>query len=126
MAKAKILADRFSITSDVLTDETIERISLLAPSVLKLYDERDEKKVLFEVAKDDCTSLTNYGAVFKNGKAVGTIAENIMEIEDTTVRNNKITNLITAILTRINVIEEQVEAYLEDAIDLADDIEFLD
>lgn len=126
MAKAKILADRFSITSEVLTDETIERISLLAPSVLKLYDERDEKKVLFEVTKDDCTALTNYGAVFKNGKAVGTIPENIMEIEDTTVRNNKITNAITAILTRINAIEEQVEAYLEDAIDLADDIEFLD
>lgn len=126
MAKAKILADRFSITSEVLTDETIERISLLAPSVLRLYDERDEKKVLFEVTKDDCTALTNYGAVFKNGKAVGTIPENIMEIEDVTVRNNKITNAITAILTRINAIEEQVEAYLEDAIDLADDIEFLD
>ena len=126
MAKAKILADRFSITSEVLTDETIERISLLAPSVLRLYDERDEKKVLFEVAKDDYTSLTIYGAVFKNGKAVGTIPENIMEIEDVTVRNNKITNSITAILTRINAIEEQVETYLEDAIDLADDIEFLD
>ena len=41
MAKAKILADRISITSDVLTDENIEKVRSLSPSTLYLYDDKD-------------------------------------------------------------------------------------
>ena len=38
----------------------------------------------------------------------------------------KITTLLTAVLTKINVIEEQVSEYLENATDLSEDVEFLD
>ena len=37
MAKAKVLTDRVSITSDVFTDENLERIKLIAPSILEPY-----------------------------------------------------------------------------------------
>ena len=41
-------------------------------------------------------------------------------------KESKVKNELTAILTRINRIEEQVSAYLEVAEDLSEDIEFLD
>ena len=41
-------------------------------------------------------------------------------------RDSKVKTELTAILTRINRIEEQVAAYLEVAEALSDDIEFLD
>ena len=46
MAKAKVLADRISITSEILTDANIEKVSVLAPSVLKLVDEKDDTKLV--------------------------------------------------------------------------------
>ena len=122
MAKAKVLADRISITSEVLTDANIEKVNVLAPSNLKLFDEKDESKVLFEVASDEYNTFTKNGAVFKDGKSLGSISQDIMELE----KEDKIKTILTAVLTRINIIEEQVADYLETAEDLSEDVEFLD
>lgn len=123
MAKAKILADRISITSDVLTDENIEKVSILSPSTLYLYDDKDESRVLYQVTGNEFNTFTKYGATFKDGKSLGAISEESMVADD---KESKVKNELTAILTRINRIEEQVSAYLEVAEDLSDDIEFLD
>lgn len=124
MAKAKVLADRISISSDILTDENIERVAILAPSTLRLVDEKDETKVLFEVASDDYNMFTINGAVFKNGISLGTISADIMELDNET-KEKKVKTLLTAILTKINKIESQVESYLEEADDNNIDVEFL-
>lgn len=123
MAKAKILADRISITSDVLTDENIEKVSILSPSTLYLYDDKDESRVLYQVTGNEFNTFTKYGATFKDGKSLGAISEESMVADD---KESKVKNELTAILTRIDRIEEQVSAYLEVAEDLSDDIEFLD
>ena len=47
MAKAKVLDDKLVITSEVLTNENIEKVSILKPSVLILKDEEADK-VLYE------------------------------------------------------------------------------
>ena len=123
MAKAKILADRISITSDILTDENIEKVSILSPSTLYLYDDKDESRVLYQVTGNEFNTFTKYGATFKDGKSLGAISEESMVADD---KESKVKNELTAILTRINRIEEQVSAYLEVAEDLSEDIEFLD
>ena len=125
MAKAKVLADRISITSEVLTDANIEKVNVLAPSNLKLFDEKDESKVLFEVASDEYNTFTKNGAVFKDGKSLGSISQDIMELEREE-KEDKIKTILTAVLTRINIIEEQVADYLETAEDLSEDVEFWD
>jgi hypothetical protein len=125
MAKAKVLADRISISSTVLTDENIEKVRILAPSNLKLFDERNEDNILYEVASSEYNMFTDNGAVFKDGKTIGTISESIMEL-DKEDREAKIKTLLTSVLTRINAIEEQVSEYLENAEDLSEDVEFLD
>ena len=122
MAKAKVLADRISITSEVLTDENIEKVSILAPSVLMLTD---EDKVLYQVCGDVYNNFNTNGAAFKEGKTLGTISEEIMGLEKE-AKEAKIKTLLTAVVTRINAIEEQVNAYIEDAEELDDAIEFLD
>lgn len=123
MAKAKILADRISITSDILTDENIEKVSILSPSTLYLYDDKDENRILYQVTGNEFNTFTKYGATFKDGKSLGAISEESMVADD---KESKVKNELTAILTRINRIEDQVEAYLEVAEDLSEDIEFLD
>ena len=125
MAKAKVLADRISITSEVLTDANIEKVRILAPSNLLLVDEMNEDTVLFEVTADEYNSFTKHGAVFKDGKSLGSISQEVMEL-DKEEREAKLKTILTAVLTRINAIEEQVENYLENAEDLSDDVEFLD
>ena len=123
MAKAKILADRISITSDILTDENIEKVSILSPSTLYLYDDKDENRILYQVTGNEFNTFTKYGATFKDGKSLGAISEESMVADD---KESKVKNELTAILTRINRIEDQVAAYLEVAEDLSEDIEFLD
>lgn len=125
MAKAKVLADRISITSDILTDENLEKVAILAPSVLNLVDELNDKELIFAVAKSDCNTFSRYGASFKDGKTLGNISEAILNLAKEE-REAKIKTILTGVLTRINAIEEQVENFLEDAIDLSDDVEFLD
>lgn len=125
MAKAKILADRISITSEILTDENIEKVKILSPSTLVLFDEKDETKALYEVSNGVCNTFTSYGAVFNDGKTLGAIDESILSL-DKEEKEAKIKTILTAVLTRINAIEAQVEEYLEDAIDLSEDVEFLD
>lgn len=124
MAKAKVLADRISITSEVLTDENLEKVGILAPSILKLVDEYEADKVLYEVVGGEYNTFTVHGAVFKDGKSLGTIAEEIMNLDDE-AKEAKIKNILTAVLTKVNAIEDQIDEYLENADDLSDDIEFL-
>ena len=125
MAKAKVLADRICITSEILTDENIEKVRILAPSNLVLFDEKKEDKVLFEVNHSEYNTFTEYGACFKEGKTSGALSEELLSLEKEK-REAKIKTMLTAVLTRINAIEEQVENYLEVAEDLSEDVEFLD
>lgn len=125
MAKAKILADRISITSEVLTDENLERVSVLSPRTLSVYDTADQDSALYEVVKGECNTFSSYGAVFKDGKSIGAIDRSIMDLP-TEEKESKLKNYLTAILTKITVIENQVSDYLDNAEDLNEDIEFLD
>ena len=122
MAKAKVLDDKVVITSEVLTNENIERVSILKPSVLILKDEEADK-VLYEVASGDCNSITNYGAIFKDGKAIGGLT---VDADNEEARKAKMKNIITSNLVKINAIEEQVTKYLEEAETIQADVEFLD
>lgn len=122
MAKAKVLDDKVVITSDVLTNENIERVSILKPSVLVLKDDEADK-VLYEIATDDCNSITNYGAIFKDGKAIAGLS---VDADNEESRKAKMKNVVTSILVKINAIEEQVKNYLEEAEDIEADVEFLD
>lgn len=122
MAKAKVLDDKVVITSEVLTNENIERVSILKPSVLILKDEEAEK-VLYEIATGDCNSITTYGAIFKDGKAIAGLT---VDAEDEESRKAKMKTIITSILVKINAVEEQVKNYLEEAEDIEADVEFLD
>ena len=125
MAKAKVLADRCSITSEILTDANLERVSLLAPSVLTLKDAENESTILYQVVRGELDTFTVNGAAFKDGKSLCTISEGIMSL-DKDARENKIKLFLSAVLTKIDAIEEQVKAYLEDAEDLSEEVEFLD
>lgn len=122
MAKAKVLDDKVVITSEVLTNENIERVSILKPSVLILKDEEADK-VLYEVATGDCNSITNYGAIFKDGKAIAGIS---VDADNDEARKAKMKNIITSILVKIGAIEDQVTEYLEEAETIEADVEFLD
>lgn len=122
MAKAKVLDDKVVITSEVLTNENIEKVAILKPSVLILKDEEADK-VLYEITTDDCNSITNYGAIFKDGKAIAGLS---VDAESEEARKAKMKNVITSILVKINAIEEQVKGYLETAEDIEADVEFLD
>lgn len=122
MAKAKVLDDKVVITSEVLTNENIERVSILKPSVLVLKDEEADR-VLYEVATGDCNSLTNYGAIFKDGKAIAGLS---VDADTEEAKKNKMKTIISSILIKINAIEEQVSEYLDNAEDIEADVEFLD
>lgn len=122
MAKAKVLDDKVVITSEVLTNENIEKVSILKPSVLILKDEEADK-VLYEIATGDCNSITNYGAIFKDGKAIAGLS---VDAETEEAKRNKMKTIISSILIKINAIEEQVSEYLNEAEDIQADVEFLD
>jgi len=122
MAKAKVLDDKVVITSEVLTNENIERVSILKPSVLILKDEEADK-VLYEVTTGDCNSITNYGAIFKDGKAIAGLS---VDADNEEARKAKMKNIITSILVKIGAIEDQVTEYLEEAETIEADVEFLD
>jgi uncharacterized membrane protein len=122
MAKAKVLDDKVVITSEVLTNENIERVSILKPSVLILKDEEADK-VLYEVTTGDCNSITNYGAIFKDGKAIAGLS---VDADNEEARKAKMKNIITGILVKIGAIEDQVTEYLEEAETIEADVEFLD
>ena len=106
----------------VLTNENIERVSILKPSVLILKDEEADK-VLYEVTTGDCNSITNYGAIFKDGKAIAGLS---VDADNEEARKAKMKNIITGILVKIGAIEDQVTEYLEEAETIEADVEFLD
>ena len=122
MAKAKVLDDKVVITSEVLTNENIERVNILKPSVLILKDEESDK-VLYEIAIGDCNSITTYGAIFKDGKAIAGLA---VDADTEEAKKAKMKTIITSILVKINAIEDQVKEYVESADEIEADVEFLD
>lgn len=121
MAKAKVLEDKVVISSEVLTDENLERISVLNPSVLSLRDEEGE--ILYQVATSDINSFTRNGASFKCGKTSATI---FIDEDDENKRKDILTAEITKSLISINKIEEQVTEYLDDTDEIEVDIDFLE
>ena len=88
-----------------------------------ILKDEEADKVLYEIATDDCNSITNYGAIFKDGKAIAGLS---VDAESEEARKAKMKNVITSILVKINAIEEQVKGYLETAEDIEADVEFLD
>lgn len=123
MVKAKVLADRIQITSDVLTDENLKKVKLFAPRALKLFDELDtDNKVLYEVAlcEGEYNTFNMNGAVFKAGKTLACIERNEEDSEE------DIRSEIVAVMRRLAVIEEQVTEVVSNINDTEFDIEFMD
>ncbi len=124
MAKAKVLADTISITSEVLTDENIRKVQALSPVTLKVIDETEGELYTVGTAKD-FTELTKYGAIFHDGKTVGRMpGYNYIEDAD---KEEAITNYLLTILVRINAIESAVEEFLatNEFNEVVEDIEFI-
>lgn len=120
MAKAKVLADRISITSEVLTDENIRKVKALAPSVLTLHDEVEGEIYKVAVAnEEESSNATKYGAVFKDGIALA----NYYNYTD----EDGLKLYVVDMLHKINAIEEQVKEFLESNPfdEIEDSIEFM-
>lgn len=121
MAKARVLEDKVVISSEVLTDENLESVSILNPSVLRLKDE--EGNVIYEVANCEYNTFTNNGASFKGGK---THTNLVVNEEDEDKRKRIVTAEVTKVIKKVNAIESQVEEYLNDADDTEVDIDFIE
>lgn len=127
MAKARVLEDRIKITSEVLTDEVLEKVMTLAPSALVVTDAYcvNDERVLYEVTKGDVNTFTKFGATFKDGATIGSISAATMELSKEE-REAKIKNHLIRVLNYINNIEEQVKEFVENVADLDFEIDFLD
>ena len=127
MAKARVLEDRIKITSEVLTDEVLEKVMTLAPSALTITDaySTTDERVLYEVVKGDVNTFTKFGPSFKDGATVATISAATMELPKEE-REAKIKNHLIRVLNYINNIEEQVKEFMEHVEDLDFEIDFLD
>lgn len=120
MAKAKVLADRISITSEVLTDENIRKVKALAPSVLALHDEVEGDIYRVDVTDETEYAIANsYGSVFKDGVALATYYDYTDE--------TGLKLYVVDMLHKINAIEKQVEEFLESNPfdEIEDSIEFM-
>lgn len=121
MAKAEVLADRIKISSDVLTNENLRKAEMLKPSVLNLRDEEMDT-ILYGIANAEPASFTKYGATFNDGVSLGAINDRIMRLEKEE-RDKEIKLFLSDILIKINAIEEQVSAFIEEAAALDEEIE---
>ena len=121
MAKAEVLADRIKISSDVLTNENLRKAEMLKPSVLNLRDEEMDT-ILYGIANAEPASFTKYGATFNDGVSLGAINDRIMRLEKEE-RDKEIKLTLSDILIKINAIEEQVSAFIEEAAALDEEIE---
>ena len=121
MAKAEVLADRIKISSDVLTNENLRKAEMLRPSVLNLRDEEMDT-ILYGIANAEPASFTKYGATFNDGVSLGAINDRIMRLEKEE-RDKEIKLFLSDILIKINAIEEQVSAFIEEAAALDEEIE---
>lgn len=121
MAKAEVLADRIKISSDVLTNENLRKAEMLKPSVLNLRDEEMDT-ILYGIANAEPASFTKYGATFNDGVSLGAINDRIMCLEKEE-RDKEIKLFLSDILIKINAIEEQVSAFIEEAAALDEEIE---
>ena len=121
MAKAEVLADRIKISSDVLTNENLRKAEMLKPSVLNLRDEEMDT-ILYGIANAEPASFTKYGATFNDGVSLGAINDRIMRLEkEERDKGKKL--FLSDILIKINAIEEQVSAFIEEAAALDEEIE---
>ena len=121
MAKAEVLADRIKISSDVLTNENLRKAEMLKPSVLNLRDEEMDT-ILYGIANAEPASFTKYGATFNDSVSLGAINDRIMRLEKEE-RDKEIKLFLSDILIKINAIEEQVSAFIEEAAALDEEIE---
>ena len=121
MARAEVLADRIKISSDVLTNENLRKAEMLKPSVLNLRDEEMDT-ILYGIANAEPASFTKYGATFNDGVSLGAINDRIMRLEKEE-RDKEIKLFLSDILIKINAIEEQVSAFIEEAAALDEEIE---
>lgn len=121
MAKAEVLADRIKISSDVLTNENLRKAEMLKPSALNLRDEEMDT-ILYGIANAEPASFTKYGATFNDGVSLGAINDRIMRLEKEE-RDKEIKLFLSDILIKINAIEEQVSAFIEEAAALDEEIE---
>lgn len=121
MAKAEVLADRIKISSNVLTNENLRKAEMLRPSVLNLRDEEMDT-ILYGIANAEPASFTKYGATFNDGVSLGAINDRIMRLEKEE-RDKEIKLFLSDILIKINAIEEQVSAFIEEAAALDEEIE---
>jgi len=124
MAKAKVLDNKIVIRSEILTDTNIKKAELLAPSVLRLTDE-ETGNTLYEVATDEYTVFNINGAVFHEGKTVGSISESIMSLPKEEMEE-EVKNFLTAVLIRVNAIEEQMNLFIKEASKIKPEIEFIE
>jgi hypothetical protein len=124
MAKAKVLADTISITSEILTNENIRKVKALAPATLKIVDENEGELYSID-SSETYVELNRYGAVFKDGVTVGRVPNFEFIADDK--REETITNYLLPILVRINAIEEAVEEFLNnnEFDDVEENIEFM-
>ena len=124
MAKAKVLADTISITSEILTDENIRKVKALAPAVLKVIDENEGELYAVDTT-ENYTEVTKYGALFHDGKTVGRVP-GYNHIENDKIEE-AVTNYLLPILVRINAIEDAVKEFIDnnEFDDIAEDIEFI-
>lgn len=121
MARAEVLADRIKISSDVLTNENLRKAEMLKPSVLSLRDEEVDT-TLYSIANAEPAAFTKYGATFNDGMTLGTINSRTMSLEKEE-RDKEVKLILSDILIKINAIEEQVSAFIEEAAALDEEIE---
>lgn len=124
MAKAKVLDNKIVIRSEILTDTNIKKAELLAPSILRLTDE-ETGNTLYEVAMNEYNVFNINGAVFHEGKTVGSISESIMSLPKEEMEE-EVKNLLTAVLIRVNAIEEQMNLFIKEASKIKPEIEFIE
>jgi len=111
MAKAKVFEGRVRITSDVIDNDTVRKLEALNEEALVLTNEKTGEEI-FRVATTDNaneTAFSRNGVVFCNGRAVGDFKMD----EDGALDQDDVYNL-EAILRRINKIESQMTAALEE------------
>lgn len=119
-ASAKVLEDKVVISSQVLTDENLNKVSILNPSVLVLKDE--EGTVLYEVASSEYNTFNRNGASFKGGKS----HTNIQVDADEDKVKEIIKAEVTGTLMKLHKIETQVTEYINSLDNIEVDIDFIE
>lgn len=112
MAKLNVIGDILQLKSDITVKE-MELIQNYAPSALNLTDE--EGNVLFAISSGPA-SISKYGVSFPSSDAEGHLfvtIENTGDHSDMEAEKASIRREYTPILTKLIVIEKNIEAAIE-------------